>query len=203
MSWSNEAHVERLKKLWVEGLSASQVATLINREFPDASYSRNAVIGKVNRLGLSFRNQPSKPKRLGSTAPRAPSAPRTIVRPQAKVFGETKVPPARGAQQPEGVFVLMPKNRAAAQPQAPRATADERKFAPLPGVQPVPFGSRGCKWPVGGDRADLMCCGARQADSGPYCPTHNRASHQAVQPGKAATPKGRANELIRNLRRYA
>ena len=48
MAWTDE-RVELLKKLWAEGLSASQIA----REIGDVT--RNAVIGKVHRLGLSGR----------------------------------------------------------------------------------------------------------------------------------------------------
>src|SRR4051794_16531834 len=48
MSWNDE-RVETLKKLWAEGLSASQIATELG------GITRNAVIGKVHRLGLSGR----------------------------------------------------------------------------------------------------------------------------------------------------
>jgi GcrA cell cycle regulator len=46
MSWTNE-RVELLKKLWGDGLSASQIAGELG------GVTRNAVIGKVHRLGLS------------------------------------------------------------------------------------------------------------------------------------------------------
>ena len=49
MSWSEE-RVERLKKLWTEGQSASQIAKELG------GVTRNAVIGKVHRLGLSNRS---------------------------------------------------------------------------------------------------------------------------------------------------
>ena len=48
MSWTNE-RVELLKKLWGEGQSASQIAKELG------GVTRNAVIGKVHRLGLSNR----------------------------------------------------------------------------------------------------------------------------------------------------
>jgi len=49
MSWSDE-RVEKLKKMWSEGQSASQIAKELG------GVTRNAVIGKVHRLGLSNRN---------------------------------------------------------------------------------------------------------------------------------------------------
>ena len=55
MAWTDD-RVEILTKLWGEGLSASQIA----RELGDVT--RNAVIGKVHRLGLAGRASPTMPK---------------------------------------------------------------------------------------------------------------------------------------------
>src|SRR6185369_10042196 len=56
MGWTDE-RVETLKKLWLDGLSASQIAKQLG------GVTRNAVIGKVHRLGLSGRAAPSQPTR--------------------------------------------------------------------------------------------------------------------------------------------
>jgi GcrA cell cycle regulator len=64
MSWTDEK-VELLRKLWLEGLSASQIANTLSN-----GITRNAVIGKVHRLGLSGRIKASAP-----TAPRARAKP--------------------------------------------------------------------------------------------------------------------------------
>lgn len=63
MGWTDE-RVELLKKLWQDGLSASQIAKQLG------GVTRNAVIGKVHRLGLSGRAAPSKPARPVFKAPR-------------------------------------------------------------------------------------------------------------------------------------
>ena len=63
MTWTDE-RVETLKKLWTDGLSASQIAAELG------GITRNAVIGKVHRLGLSGRA-----KSPSSAAPR-PRKPR-------------------------------------------------------------------------------------------------------------------------------
>jgi len=55
MSWTDE-RVETLKKMWSDGQSASQIAKELG------GVTRNAVIGKVHRLGLSNRTgTPVKP----------------------------------------------------------------------------------------------------------------------------------------------
>src|SRR5258705_12761626 len=50
LTWTDD-RVEQLKKLWEAGLSASQIAAELG------NVTRNAVIGKVHRLGLSGRAQ--------------------------------------------------------------------------------------------------------------------------------------------------
>ena len=54
MSWTDE-RVETLKKMWGEGQSASQIAKELG------GVTRNAVIGKVHRLGLSNRGAAAAP----------------------------------------------------------------------------------------------------------------------------------------------
>jgi GcrA cell cycle regulator len=55
MVWTDH-RVEQLKKLWNDGKSASQIADDLG------DVSRNAVIGKAHRLGLSSRPSPIKRK---------------------------------------------------------------------------------------------------------------------------------------------
>ena len=54
MSWTEE-RIERLKSMWTEGATASQIADELG------GVSRNAVIGKAHRLGLEARPSPVKP----------------------------------------------------------------------------------------------------------------------------------------------
>lgn len=56
MGWTDE-RVEQLKGLWNEGLTASQIALALG------GVSRNAVIGKVHRLGLAGRAVPARSER--------------------------------------------------------------------------------------------------------------------------------------------
>jgi GcrA cell cycle regulator len=66
MSWTDE-RVEQLKQLWSDGLSASQIARQLG------GVTRNAVIGKVHRLGLAGRATPARAER-----PRMQVARRTV-----------------------------------------------------------------------------------------------------------------------------
>ena len=92
MGWTDE-RVADLKKLWLDGLSASQIAKQLG------GVTRNAVIGKVHRLGLSGRAAPSQPSRPAFRAARprptqAPSAPRRIDPAPRPVVAAQPTPPA-------------------------------------------------------------------------------------------------------------
>src|SRR6478672_4414722 len=73
MSWTEE-RIERLKKMWHDGATASQIADELG------GVSRNAVIGKAHRLGLEQRPSPVKPgdeKDVKKAAP-PPAAPKSV-----------------------------------------------------------------------------------------------------------------------------
>src|SRR5579871_5220539 len=112
MGWTDE-RVELLKKLWLEGLSASQIAKQLG------GVTRNAVIGKVHRLGLSGRAAPSQPSRPTFKAPRAP---RPAPAPAPRRVAEHHAAPAP-------VPVLYPEEPGSA--------------------TVLTLGAHMCKWPIG------------------------------------------------------
>ncbi|WP_420343383.1 GcrA family cell cycle regulator [Paenirhodobacter sp.] len=132
MSWTDE-RVELLKKMWTEGQSASQIAKELG------GVTRNAVIGKVHRLGLSNRIEgaPAAP------APAAPHAPAAAAKPVIEdVTPEPEV--VRPAPQPTAAARPEPAPvRPAPQP-APAAARPETNVTPMmrkpivPAGQPLP-----------------------------------------------------------------
>jgi GcrA cell cycle regulator len=165
MGWTDE-RVELLKKLWQDGLSASQIAKQLG------GVTRNAVIGKVHRLGLSGRATPSKPQRTTFKAPRPP---RTL----------THSPAAP---------------RRIAEPVAHAAPTPVRYVDEAPGTATVlTLGAHMCKWPIGDPALDnFTFCGRRSEENGPYCHEHAQVAYQPAQ----AKKKSSAAELARSLRRY-
>jgi GcrA cell cycle regulator len=80
MSWTEE-RIERLKKMWHDGATASQIADELG------GVSRNAVIGKAHRLGLEQRPSPVKPgeeKDAKKAAPAIPAASAPKAAPKAE-----------------------------------------------------------------------------------------------------------------------
>lgn len=135
--WSDD-RVVTLSKLWLDGLSASQIARQLG------GVTRNAVIGKVHRLGLGGRGAPSRPGRMSHAA-----TPR--VRRQARV-----VAPAPKSRSSSALALVPPS----VVPEGPGLVADLAQL-----------GRHVCKWPIGDPKsADFSFCG-RPTD-GRYCATH-------------------------------
>jgi GcrA cell cycle regulator len=171
MSWTDE-RVTTLKKLWLDGLSASQIAKQLG------GVTRNAVIGKVHRLGLSGRAAPSQPARPAFKTPR-PARPAATTMPSAprRVIAAEPAPLPAVAQQPS----------------VPAFRAEEPGSATV-----LTLGAHMCKWPIGDPSTDGFTFCGRRSSEGPYCGEHARIAYQPQQTKK----KAGATELARSLRRY-
>src|SRR5271154_1552176 len=90
--WS-ETRVTTLSQLWLDGLSASQIAKQLG------GVTRNAVIGKVHRLGLSGRAAPSQPARPVFKTPR-PASPAATAMPIARRAPSVVEPTPATASEP-------------------------------------------------------------------------------------------------------
>ena len=165
MAWTDE-RVETLKKLWTEGLSASQIAQKLG------GVTRNAVIGKVHRLGLSGRATPSRP-----------------VRRPAEPAQRVKRAPARPAAQ-------------TAQPEretAPRPVPVEAQKLPSGEYATVlTLNNHICKWPIGDpDDSEFRFCGRKAGQGSPYCEAHQQMAYQPAKKRRRKTPD--ADSLLNSL----
>ena len=133
MSWTDE-RVETLKKMWAEGQSASQIAKELG------GVTRNAVIGKVHRLGLSNRVGGE-----GDAPDPQPARPETAA---AKPAVAAAAAPARPAAQPAASAPARPEPRPAA-PTAAAAARPEPVATPQPAATAAPAASRKAIVPAG------------------------------------------------------
>jgi GcrA cell cycle regulator len=163
MSWTDE-RVEQLRQHWLEGMSASQIATLLGH-----GLTRNAVIGKVHRLGLAGR------AKSPSTAPSRPRAPSSQQRVHRAAPSPTTVAPrvVRGAT----ALALAPRTETEAEPQAYDSVVLPMSLR----VTIVELKEAMCRWPLGDPASpDFRYCGSPVAN-GPYCAHHGRLAYQPAQ----------------------
>jgi GcrA cell cycle regulator len=176
MQWSDD-RVERLKRLWAEGLSASQIAAQLG------GVSRNAVIGKVHRLNL-----PGRAKAGGSSSAARPAkrpaqtqrpttfqnrpATNTTTRTVARAAGATMLKEEVEVEAYEEVEVRRSLNVVV--PISRRLVLTE-------------LTERTCKWPIGDPmKDDFHFCGCEISDSAPYCTYHAKLAYQPVSERRKA-----------------
>ena len=209
MSWTDE-RIERLKKMWHDGATASQIADELG------GVSRNAVIGKAHRLGLEQRPSPVKPgeekeaKKPAASAHAAPAPKGAAPKPEA-----TKAaPPAASTTPATTAPQTATPNRSApemqyrsigpggfirqgpGEQQAPIPPAPPRRLVP---AKPSPevadktglldLNDRICKWPMGHPgEPDFYFCGQPANPGFPYCVNHCGVAYQAQLPRRDRRP---------------
>jgi len=144
MAWTDD-RVETLTKLWGKGLSASQIA----RELGEVT--RNAVIGKVHRLGLAGRASPTRPK--SRARHREPSNFSSTFDTKDR-FSENipplSVPEPAVSSSGESINILMLTEKI-------------------------------CKWPIGEPTdEDFRFCGLGRNPNSVYCEEHTKLAYQPL-----------------------
>ncbi|WP_377508167.1 GcrA family cell cycle regulator [Octadecabacter sp. R77987] len=196
MSWTDD-RVETLKKMWGEGQSASQIAKELG------GVTRNAVIGKVHRLGLSNRagsggnaakaapktdaksKAPAKPK----AAPKTKAAP--VAEPEVEVEDDGKPVMQTTAAAPRPMSAARRAIIPAGQPLPPQPSANEISPEALAKVNAVErtakkislmeLTEKTCKWPVGDPATeDFWFCGLPSQAGKPYCEAHVGVAFQPM-----------------------
>jgi GcrA cell cycle regulator len=213
MSWTDE-RIDRLKELWTQGMTASQIADELG------GVSRNAVIGKAHRLGLQSRPSPVKPNEGPQDSAPSPFEPEAaadsrtevgidespepeVEKPEVRERSEPAAAPtepaaAPAAPQPQirsigpGGFV----RQAPGEQQSPIPPAPPRRLVP---AKPSPeiadktslldLNEKICKWPIGHPgEPDFHFCGNQANPGFPYCVEHCGVAYQAQIPRRDRRP---------------
>lgn len=178
MSWTDE-RVELLKKMWGEGQSASQIAKELG------GVTRNAVIGKVHRLGLSNRattttKADTKPKQAARAEAKPQAAPKPAeAEPKVAEAPSPKPIPARKQIIPAGQPLPPQPSANEISPEAlAKVSAIEKKAKKLSLME---LTERTCKWPVGDPATeDFWFCGLPVQQGKPYCEAHVGVAFQPM-----------------------
>ena len=183
MSWTEE-RVETLKTMWGEGKSASQIAKELG------GVTRNAVIGKVHRLGLSNRATPAKATTKEAAKPKV--APKAKAKPaesevEKEVKAETPAPKPAVAKEVPRTKAIIP----AGQPLPPQPSNSEISAEALASLVEIEkkarkltlmqLTERTCKWPIGDPATEeFWFCGHPCQPGKPYCETHVAVAFQPM-----------------------
>ena len=148
MTWTDD-RIDTLKRCWKDGLSASQIAQRLG------GVTRNAVIGKVHRIGLAGRGNSSR-----KGTPTRPRASLPTFRTTARSH------PQRSARR-------VPHSRAPAKTQQPPRLPELGPAPPSP-VTVQSLTALVCRWPEGDPKTSAFhFCGRAKADPAiPYCDHH-------------------------------
>lgn len=166
LPWTDE-RVELLKKMWAEGLSASQIAAKLA-----GGVTRNAVIGKVHRMGLSgrvTRTRVSTPRTRKTREPSHPGRPASAGAPDMgsaplRSIGNTALKPV-ATPKPEPILEPLPI-RVADIPVGERVTI-------------LMLSDKTCRWPIGDPSHEDFCfCGKTPKEGMPYCAGHAAIAYQ-------------------------
>lgn len=177
MSWTDE-RIETLKRLWNDGRSATQCAAELGH-----GITRNAVIGKIHRLGLTQRAKASRAKAPIAEKTRAPR-PR-MAEPARQPTPRPHAPRVIGAVAP----TLAPRARA-----MPDVRPQEEAMIPLSErVTLMELRDAMCRWPIGDPAAaGFRFCGAKSPGGGsPYCGYHAQVAYRPAPDRRRARDKER------------
>jgi GcrA cell cycle regulator len=204
MSWTDE-RIERLKKMWHDGATASQIADDLG------GVSRNAVIGKAHRLGLEQRPSPVKPgdEDKAKKPPPAAAAPKSAPpkaeapKPAPAAPAPHHAAPSAPHQRPHGDNIQYRSigpggfiRQGPGDQQPPIPPAPPRRLVP---AKPSPevadktslldLNDRICKWPMGHPgEPDFHFCGKAANPGFPYCVDHCGVAYQAQLPRRDRRP---------------
>jgi GcrA cell cycle regulator len=152
LSWTDE-RVELLKKLWSDGLSASRIAAQLG------GITRNAVIGKVHRLGLSGRAKSASA--AASHQRKARSSSYALRMSRASIRGNTALAHVYdydAKTTPELIENIIP-------------IGQRRGLMELT--------EQTCHWPIGDPgSSDFIFCGGNTVAGLPYCAYHCRIAYR-------------------------
>lgn len=168
MSWTDE-RIEVLRKLWADGMSASQIASSLG------GVTRNAVIGKIHRLGLSGR---VKAPQARTNRPRAGA---TAAAPVAMTAA------AKPAAAPRVMAAGAVAVKVVEEPEMETAPVPAEVVSMSAGITLMDLSASTCRWPVGDPSvANFRFCGARCAPGDTYCRAHSEQAFPSRHKSKSS-----------------
>jgi GcrA cell cycle regulator len=149
-TWTTE-RVDALRQYFAAGLSCGQIAREIG-------LTRNAVIGKMNRMGLT--------------------RPREVLVRQVRERPVERKSPMRDIWRRDRSPSVGDQHRMLADAYAEPPRPEEIPIRDGRGLSLLELGRDGCRWPISAPGADFCFCGSEPAKGLPYCIGHARLAYR-------------------------
>lgn len=161
--WTGDQQ-ETLATMWYEGASASEIATKLGYGF-----TRNAVIGKLHRMGLNSLCRPvgfRRPKYKGQPRRKPDIQRAAAIKQRAKAVSLHQLEIVRHAP-----------------------AVEDREIPPEQRKQLLELTDDTCRYPVGHPgEADFFFCGAPPLKGSAYCPYHYRVCYTPARESPTRQP---------------
>lgn len=197
MSWTDD-RVAILKKMWKDGHSAADIAKELGE-----GVTRNAVIGKAHRMGLSGRPSPIKGKSSDKSTAKKSTAKKATKKTETKAKKETKEKKTttRARKATTNSKVAKKTTNSTLKSELDReeiviSNIDTENPPADGGVALIDLTERMCKWPYGDPREEgFTFCGRECYPGKPYCPDHVLAAYQSSSKSRTAAKAKDAKAL--------
>lgn len=180
MAWTDQM-VEDLKVMWKQGLTTAEIGKRLG-------VSKNSIVGKVHRLGLSGRPSPIKKKEDKATTP-APDVKKTPIEKVTKT--ETPKPVKEVVKEP---LKVTPKKEVEVEEPVAVKPLEKEEFK-ISECQKSDFNKNAktvslteldnhtCRWPIGDPKDEnFHFCGRKVRIGQTYCDEHSLIAY--VKTGK-------------------
>ncbi len=189
-TWTDKK-IEKLKILWEKGVPTAEIGKRLD-------FSKNAIVGKVHRLGLSNRNSPIKTK-----SEKVEKVVEKVKKVSTKTVTETPVQTTKKikeiSKKVEVEAVYKTENKVSKPVQKTESvktvetpssvntvSTKQKKSAPEGGVPLIDLGSDRCCWPVDDPNSEnFHFCGKKVFKNKPYCLEHCAMAYTTLSSGKA------------------
>ena len=169
MAWTDEM-VEQLKKMWHEGLTTGEIGKRLN-------VSKNSIVGKVHRLGLSGRPSPIK-KKEDTEPQKAPGKQAEKKVSSSPAPAKAPTPEVKAPKKEEKEEINLPEEELRAS-----LTKEEKVFKPGHIFSLTDLDNHTCRWPIGDPKDEnFHFCGKKVRIGQTYCDEHSATAY--VKPGK-------------------
>lgn len=163
MAWTDEM-VEDLRKMWHEGLTTGEIGKRLG-------VSKNSIVGKVHRLGLSGRPSPIKKKEVNSETPTPVAEPKAVKK--AKPEKIVKAEPIKTVAE-----TPLSRNKSEERMETIRNSSRVEHPRKHHNTTLTDLDNHTCRWPIGDPKDEnFHFCGKKVKIGQTYCDEHSAVAY--------------------------